>query len=43
MFFSTGHPAHAVAGGIFFEMGAVGVEWQGWEAVKRLRNGDRQE
>jgi len=39
LFFSTGHPAHAVAGGLFFAMGALGVGWQGWKAVKRLRGG----
>ena len=37
---STGHTAHVVAGGILFAMGAVGVGWQGWEAVKRQRGGE---
>jgi hypothetical protein len=37
-----GQAAHVIAGGIHFAMGAVGVGWQTWEAVKRLRNGGRQ-
>jgi hypothetical protein len=40
LLFSTGHAAHAVAGGLFFAMGALGVGWQGWEAVKRMRGGE---
>ena len=40
LFFSTGHAAHVAAGCIFFAMGALGVGWQGWEAVKRLRGGE---
>jgi hypothetical protein len=42
LWFPTGHPAHAVCGGILFALGAAGVGLQGWRAVKRLRNGDRQ-
>jgi hypothetical protein len=37
LFFSTGHPAHVAAGCVFFAMGALGVGWQDWHAVKRLR------
>ena len=40
LWFSTGHPAHAAAGCLFFATGALGVGWQGWEAVKRLRGGE---
>jgi hypothetical protein len=40
---SSGHAAHVAAGCVFFAMGALGVGWQGWEAVKRLRDGERQE
>ena len=43
MFFSTGHPAHIAVGCAFFAAGALGVGWQGWEAVKRLRDGGRRE
>jgi hypothetical protein len=42
LFFSTGHPAHVAIGCAFFAAGALGVGWQGWEAVKRLRQGERQ-
>jgi hypothetical protein len=40
LWFSTGHPAHAVCGGTLFAMGTFGIGWQGWEAVKRLRGGE---
>jgi hypothetical protein len=40
LWFSTGHAAHGVSGGILFAMGAVGIGLQGWHAIKRLR-GDR--
>ena len=39
MFFSTGHPAHVAAGCVLFTTGALGVGWQGWEALKRLQGG----
>jgi hypothetical protein len=40
LFFSTGHPAHVVASCLFFALGALGVGWQGWEAIRRLRGGE---
>jgi hypothetical protein len=36
LWFSTGSPAHAVAGGLFFALGSAGIGLQGWHAVKRL-------
>jgi hypothetical protein len=38
--FSAGHAAHVVCGGILFALGAAGVGLQCWHPVKRLRGGE---
>jgi hypothetical protein len=40
LWFSTGHAAHAVCGGLLGALGAAGVGLQGWHAAKRLRGGE---
>jgi hypothetical protein len=39
LWWGAGQPRHAALGALLFAAGAAGVALQGWNAVKRLRDG----